>query len=65
MNRQNLMCLITCNVVTTGLLIEYFCGVPHSLELLCVSTVVSLIAHICVLKDHVRLSRFVKEDYTR
>lgn len=65
MNKKDFWILMVCNFVNLGLLIECLCGVPTAFEFMCGSTIISLIIHICILKDYIRVSHFVKKDYTR
>jgi hypothetical protein len=53
MNKKDFWTLIIFNFVTLVLLIEHLCGLQLALPFMCVWTIMSLIVHICVLKDYV------------
>ena len=65
MNKKDFWILVLCNITTLILLIEHWCGVPLALEFMCVTSIISMIVHVCILKDYIRFYSFVKEDHTR
>jgi hypothetical protein len=52
MNKKDFWTLVLFNLGTLILLIEHFCGVELALSFMCGWTIISLIAHILVLKDY-------------
>jgi hypothetical protein len=65
MNKKDFWTLIACNFGTLILLIEHLCGLEIALTCMCVWTIVSMIIHICILKDYIFTFGFVEEDHTR
>lgn len=65
MNKKDFWTLIACNLGTLILLIEHLCGLEIALECMCVWTIISMIIHICVLKDYIFIREFVNEDSTK
>jgi hypothetical protein len=65
MNKKDFIGLMLCNAVALILLIEHWCGLELALPMLGIWSIVSLIIHICVLKDYMFISVFVREDLTR
>ncbi len=61
MNKKDFWTLMFCNFVTALLLIEHLSGLDIALECMCVWTIISMLIHIHILKDYVRISVFVKE----
>lgn len=53
MNKKDFWILVMFNLATLILLIEHWCGLELALPFMCVWTIVSLIVHICVLKDYI------------
>lgn len=62
MNKKDFWTLMACNFVTLILLVEHFCGLDLALECMCLWTAVSMIIHIYILRDYVRLSITVEEE---
>lgn len=61
MNKKDFWTIIICNLVVLILLIEYLCGLDVAFECMVVWTVISLLVHIYILKDYVRLSITTEE----
>ena len=61
MNKKDFWTLMACNLTTLILLVEHFCGMDMALECMCVWTMVSMLIHIHILRDYVRLSVVVEE----
>jgi hypothetical protein len=53
MNKKDFFGLMFCNAVTLVLLLEHLCGLELALPFMCVWTIISLIVHICILKDYI------------
>lgn len=62
MNKKDFWTLMACNLATLILLVEHFCGMDLALECMCVWTAVSMLIHIHILRDYVRLSVVVEEE---
>jgi hypothetical protein len=62
MNKKDFLTLMVCNFGTLVLLIEHLCGLEIALECMCVWTIVSMIIHIYILRDYVRLSVVIEEE---
>lgn len=62
MNKKDFFSLMACNLVTAILLVEHMCGLEKALECMCLWTIVSMIIHIYILRDYVRLSVCVEEE---
>lgn len=65
MNKKDFWTLMICDIAVLVLLIEHWCGLELALPFMCVWTIISLIVHICVLKDYIFTFGFVKEDHTK
>jgi hypothetical protein len=65
MSKKDFWTLMFCNLVTVTLLIEHLCGLCLALEIMCIWTSISILAHISILRDYVKVSKFVHHDYTR
>lgn len=52
MNKKDFLTLAIFNLGTLILLIEHWCGLELALPFMCVWTIISLIVHICVLKNY-------------
>jgi hypothetical protein len=53
MNKKDFMTLIIYDIVTLLLLIEHLCGLELALALMCIWTMISMIAHISIFKDYI------------
>lgn len=62
MNKKAFWTLMACNFVTLILLVEHLCGLDIALECMCLWTALSMIIHIYILRDYVRLSVVVEEE---
>ena len=65
MNKKDFITLFVSFITTLILLIEHWCGLPLAFEFMCVWTIIFLITFICVTLKYVKVSVFVREDYTR
>ena len=65
MNKKDFWTLLIMNITSIILLIECWCGLELALWCLCAWTIISMVVHICVLKDYIFTFEFVKEDYTK
>lgn len=65
MSKKDFWTLMFCNLVTVTLLIEHLCGLWLALEIMCIWTSISTLAYISILRDYVKVSKFVHRDYTR
>jgi hypothetical protein len=65
MNKKDFWTLILCNAVAVVLLIQHFCKIPIAFECFCIWTLISMLIHIGILRDYVKVPVFVKEDHTR
>jgi hypothetical protein len=55
MNKKDFWTLMLFNIGTIILLMEHWCKLELAIYCLCVWTIISLIVHICVLRDYVRI----------
>ena len=62
MNKKDFWSLMACNLITVVLLIEHLCGLEKALECMALWTIVSMIIHIYILRDYVRLSITTEEE---
>jgi hypothetical protein len=60
MNKKDFWSITLCNLVTATLLIECFIGLCYSLECLCIWTIISMLIHIYVLRDYVKISVIIE-----
>lgn len=65
MNKKDFWTLMLFNLASLILLIEHLCGLELAIWVLCIWTIISLIVHICILKDYIFTFGFVKEDHTK
>ena len=65
MNKKDFWTLMIMNITSLILLVECFCGLDIAVCYLCVWSIISLVTHICVLKDYVFIPVFVREDLTK
>lgn len=61
MNKKDFWTLMACNFTTLLLLVEHLCGMDLALECMCIWTMVSMLIHIHILKDYVRVHVFVED----
>lgn len=61
MNKKDFWSLMACNLTTAVLLIEHLCGLEKALECMALWTIISMIVHIYILRDYVRLSITTEE----
>ena len=61
MNKKDFWTLVLCNLVTVTLLIECLFGLCLSLECLCIWTLISLLIHIAILRDYIRVTIEVED----
>jgi uncharacterized membrane protein YhaH (DUF805 family) len=62
MNKKDFWFLMLCNLVTVTLLVENLFGLCLSIECLCIWTIISLLVHISVLRDYIKVAVEVEED---
>ena len=65
MNKKDFLGLLFFNASTLLLIVEYLCGYELAIWSLCIWSMVSAIAHICILRNYVKIPVYVKEDYTK
>ena len=65
MNKKDFWILMLFDFISVLLIIECWCGLELALPCMCGWVIVTLIVHICVLKNYVVSHCFVHEDYTR
>lgn len=61
MNKKDFWTLVVCNFVAIILLIEHLCGLEIALECLCAWMCISMLIHIYILRDYVRLAIVIEE----
>lgn len=61
MNKKDFWTLIGCNLTTGILLIEHLCGLDKALECMIFWTIISMLIHIHILKDYIRLAVEIRE----
>ena len=62
MNKKDFLALVVCNLGTLALLIEHWCGVGLALKWMCIWTLISMIIHVCVLRNYLRIDVTVVEE---
>lgn len=65
MNKKDFWTLVLFDLTSLILLIELLCGLELALFCFCAWTIISLIVHICVLKDYVIVHEFIRKDHTK
>lgn len=65
MNKRDFWALMGCNLITVTLLLEHLSGLCLALEIMCIWTIISMLVHINILLDYIRIPVFVKEDFTK
>ena len=65
MRKKDFWILMACNLGTLILLIEHLCGLELALLTMCIWTAISMVIHICILKDYIITHEYVKEDNTK
>lgn len=61
MNKKDFWTLMACNLITALLILEHLCGLEKALECMALWTIVSMLIHIYILRDYVRLSITTEE----
>lgn len=62
MNKKDFWTLMLCNLVTVTILIECLFGLCLSLKCFYIWTIISLLIHINVLRDYIKVTMEVEED---
>lgn len=61
MNKKDFWLLMFCNAAAVVLLIQHFCKIPIAFECLCIWSTISMLIHIGILLDCVRLVVLAEE----
>jgi hypothetical protein len=62
MDKKDFWSLMFCNLVTVTLLIEHLCGLCLALELMCIWSIISILIHISILRNYIKLITIIEED---
>lgn len=65
MNKKDFWTLMFFDFISVLLIIECWCGLKLAAICMCGWFMLSLVVHICILKDYVISYSFVQEDYTK
>jgi hypothetical protein len=62
MDKKDFWSLMFCNLVTVTLLIEHLCGLCLALELMCIWSTISILIHISIIRNYIKLITIIEED---